>query len=435
MDALKRAEEAKRQGAGEPGSSLSLQLEPTASAPTGGERISPLPDLDSHLDKVEADLKATAAEQLARATAKRPDPLAERAIAQTLIAQESERGAAADGNRRRIFLLLGAGVLAGMGVAGYFYWQLTGIAGSNRLAATATPAIPRPTTPPVTTAAPSTQVSTPLPATAASPSPPGTASSNAAVNPPRQTAARATTPSTGRATPRLVKASPAVSAPTTATSAPSSAGATGTADPSGAPLAIQQKTKSAPIQRAYAAMQAGRYDEARNAYREVLRLEPRNIDALLGLAALARRDGDNASASDYYEQVLRLDPRHPAAHTGLVALYGALDPAQAESRLNALLGPSVQNSDTVAASAVHFALGNLYAGQQRWREAQQAFFKAHTADDGNPDILFNLGVALEHLKQGPLARQFYERALRASQQRGFGFDRTQAEQRVAALTR
>lgn len=191
----------------------------------------------------------------------------------------------------------------------------------------------------------------------------------------------------------------------------------------------------------YQAMQAGRFAEAKNAYNQALRADPRDTDALLGLASLAHRNGEREQAADYYERVLRTDPRNAAAHAGMISLQGGGDPNQAESRLKSLISSAqgdssrLQNSDANATSALNFALGNLYAGQRRWSEAQQAYFKAYTADAGNPDTLYNLAISLEHLNQAPLARKFYEQAISASQQRAAAFDRAQAEQRVATLAR
>jgi tetratricopeptide (TPR) repeat protein len=199
------------------------------------------------------------------------------------------------------------------------------------------------------------------------------------------------------------------------------------------PLRISSQSQDSLVMRGYDALQAGRFAEAKTAYTQALRADPRDVDALLGLASLARREGDNGLAGDYYERVLRNDPRNSAAHAGLIALQGGGDPVQAESRLKSLI--NLQQSDAGATSSLNFALGNLYSAQRRWPEAQQAYFTAHTADAGNPDTLYNLAISLEHLGQKPLARQFYEQALQAGQQRLAAFDRAVAEQRLNALAR
>ncbi|MPN55938.1 hypothetical protein SDC9_203622 [bioreactor metagenome] len=80
-----------------------------------------------------------------------------------------------------------------------------------------------------------------------------------------------------------------------------------------------------------------------------------------------------------------------------------------------------------------FALGNLYARQARWSEAQQAYFQAYAADPENPDFIFNVAVSLDHLRKSKLAAQYYQMALTAGESRAAGFDRNQVRSRLAEL--
>ena len=63
------------------------------------------------------------------------------------------------------------------------------------------------------------------------------------------------------------------------------------------------------------------------------------------------------------------------------------------------------------ASFLHFTLGNQYAQQGRWAEAQQAYFRAYAGDPENPDFAYNLAVSLDQLHQTKLALEYYRRAL------------------------
>jgi uncharacterized protein HemY len=85
-------------------------------------------------------------------------------------------------------------------------------------------------------------------------------------------------------------------------------------------------------------------------------------------------------------------------------------------------------------SSLQFALGNLYAGEKRWTEAQQAFFEAYRLDSGNPDFIFNLAVSLDQLNQSRLALDYYQKAIAESAKgRGAQFDRTAAQRRITEL--
>jgi tetratricopeptide (TPR) repeat protein len=183
------------------------------------------------------------------------------------------------------------------------------------------------------------------------------------------------------------------------------------------------------VEAAYAAYQAGNLAAARAAYEDALREEPANRDALLGLAAIDVRNGRLETAEAAYRRLLRADPRDAHAQAGLLSLRaGAGDPVAAESRVKNLLAADPQ------AHVLHFSLGNQFARQGRWPEAQQHFFKAFSADAANADYAYNLAVSLDHMRQPRLALQYYERALALAAARGASFDAALARQRVSQLS-
>ncbi|HHH36512.1 MAG TPA: tetratricopeptide repeat protein [Gammaproteobacteria bacterium] len=180
------------------------------------------------------------------------------------------------------------------------------------------------------------------------------------------------------------------------------------------------------LQQAYAAFGEGRLDEARHLYAQVRRLEPDNRDALLGLAAVALRSGHLEEARRLYRRCLEIEPKDPVARAGLLSLQTAVDPVAREAGLKSLL------QEAGDSAPVHFALGNLYAQQQRWAAAQAAYFRALQAAPGNADYAYNLAVSLEHLGRRREALDFYRRALQAGE-RSVSFDRDQAAARVRIL--
>jgi len=178
---------------------------------------------------------------------------------------------------------------------------------------------------------------------------------------------------------------------------------------------------------AYAALESGKLDEARRLYDQALRSEPNNIDALLGVAAIAQMENRGEDASRHYLKVLDIDPRNTYAQTGLIALMGRADPLAAETRLKQLAARDPSPS-------LYFTLGNLYADQGQWSQAQQSYFQAHHLDAGNPDYAYNLAIALEHLGQQKIALGFYRRALQLATGRGrANFNPTQAQTRINQL--
>ncbi len=126
-------------------------------------------------------------------------------------------------------------------------------------------------------------------------------------------------------------------------------------------------------------------------------------------------------------RALQADPKDASALAALIDLQAKGDPAEAETRLNVLV------AEQPSSSGAHFALGNLYARQGRWREAQQAYFKALTGDGDNPDYHLNLAVSLDQLGQSALARQYYGSALATAQQRPGSFDPVAVAARLGEL--
>jgi Flp pilus assembly protein TadD len=178
---------------------------------------------------------------------------------------------------------------------------------------------------------------------------------------------------------------------------------------------------------AYDALQQGNLVAAQQSYERLLNAEPKNADALYGLAAIALQNNRPDLAEDYYLRILESDPRDAVAHAGLIGLHGKANGSNAESRLKTLIAeqPNI--------GALHFALGNIYAAENRWREAQQAYFLAYKNESDTPDIVFNLAISLDHLHQDKLAAQYYNEALRLAATRPSGFNRNQIQLRLREL--
>ncbi|MGH8575165.1 MAG: tetratricopeptide repeat protein, partial [Gammaproteobacteria bacterium] len=75
-------------------------------------------------------------------------------------------------------------------------------------------------------------------------------------------------------------------------------------------------------------------------YRRVQAREPDRRDALLGLAAVAMRQGRTREAYGYYRRLIELDPRDSVALAGIASLTGSGGREANESRLKLLLDQS-----------------------------------------------------------------------------------------------
>jgi Flp pilus assembly protein TadD len=460
LEALKKAELAKQQGtASQPGegsplpdhAGSGLTLEPGPGPQTRPPLITRdrLPDITQPLEILSEDLPSAGARreptpaEAGGAPAVAPAPVNLRASADaseraTQVAAEQEERDRLSARqlfeakdveynpRRPFFIAVGAVGVLTLAVVGYFVYQMyaprpsfyagpPGTTPPQPIAAAAAPA-PEPAAP-----APEAARSTPIaaaPAAAAAPAETG------APTPPQPV------PATGAARP--TPPAPAAAGPGRRT--PPSGEAPGDA-PRGASASPSIKvTAPTPriepgLERGWQALQAGDLAAAKEEYLRVLRANPFDRDALLGLATIDGRNQDFDSAEARYLRVLELDPRDPYAQAGIIALRGRTDPMQSESRLKNLLA---QQPDS---TVLQYALGNLYAVQARWSDAQSAYFKAFSADPENPDYVYNLAVSLDQLHQEKLALEYYRRALALAGNRAVGFNSAQVEARIRELTR
>lgn len=376
----------------------------SAEAATGPAPAAPSPAMELSLEPLQADAPtspSSAEPATPRAAAKtRGDR--DQARAATVMQATARPAAATSSARPRIRPAMALGLLAGLvalGFAVYVYLQITNPGMFIRQA----PLPPKPLTPLVQ----------------APPAPAPIATST--VIPSADTATQNRTPEQSQAAraPAPASASAPASAPVRSAEPQRNSiqVSAGTAEPQLNPQLGQ----------AYAALQSGKLDAARQLYSDAARSEPRNINALLGLAAIALQEGRSEEASRLYFNVLELEPRNAYAQTGLIAMMGRADPIAAETRLKQLIAREPQ-------AALYFTLGNLYGDQSRWAEAQQAYFQAHQLEPGNPDYAYNLAVGLEHVGQPKLAATFYQRAVDQARNKGrVGFNLAQAQDRIRQL--
>lgn len=311
---------------------------------------------------------------------------------------------------RTLVLAIG-GTLLVAGMAGYLWWQMQppdfstpppaadgagagGAAAPADSAAAAAPAAPASTGAPVAAAS-------------AAPNKPG----SAAAHPP---------PGERKATRNVAAA------------APGSSGADRAAPVPDSRLQIvrdaPQETIDEGVRAGYQAFANGDLAAARAAYTKALQNDARSRDALLGLAAVAARQGRPEEAERWYRKQLEIDPLDQLAQAGLTAVSRALGPRERETALRNLGEQQAGMPQTAA------QLGNLYAAEKRWNEAQQQFFRAYSLEPGNPDHAFNLAVSLEHLDQPKLALDYYNKAQQLSGQRKPGFDPAELKARIEALS-
>lgn len=441
MDALKKAELAKRQGNGDAELELAQVDAPLSLAPV--EPSNHLPQLPDHLEDLDEQFftksekpaaKPTTSRPLLKPdqgpasptapaarpsvapaqepTARRPVPVANASQSQAEQKQaknlfEAKTPTPPANSNRKFALALGISTLvATLAIGAYFWWQLQ----------------PKSSLTPLRTTSPPPPLSSP-------PSSPLLALPNAAVPPaPTFTASPPTSPQ-DRAAANEADEEEETLRPTKSVSPRRSAEAFSAPQAAESPVKISRAPLrvNPALARGYELFERGELSAARLEYERVLKSDPQSIDALHGMAAISLRENRPDAADHYFQRVLVADPQDAHAIAGLANLRGGNNPAAAESRLKGIVAAQPE------LAAPQFALGNLLAAQERWSEAQQAYFKAYSVEPGNPDILFNLAISLEHLRQAKLAAQYYALAIEAANRRPSTFDPAQAAARLRAL--
>jgi Tfp pilus assembly protein PilF len=420
MDALKRAETSKQEAARAaaapqtPVGGDTLALEPIAQAPAAAKA---LPELAAHIDALDAELASGAPPSSPPAPAPEasvPPPSLSlppaaaapagirtpvddlgRATARNAFAAKQ----AAPRSRSQMWLALGVLSVAAVGIGAYVWYQVQSIGGGSLnqpapgIAASAPAARPLP---------PAAVPAVPLP-------PPATPASL-----PPLPASTATAPVRPVPLPQYDTPQPT---------------AGGEAPGARMPIRLTRSRlePDANAQRGYASLQGNQVEAARRDYELALKTDPHNVDTLLALAAIAQSEGRPADAERYRQRAVAANPADPAAQAAVLGAGTSGDPQASESRLKLLLAAQPESAP------LNFALGNLYARQGRWPEAQPVYFNAVAADGDNPDYLFNLAVSLDHLRQPKLAAQHYRLALDAAQRRPAAFDRERVRVRLGEL--
>jgi tetratricopeptide (TPR) repeat protein len=198
-----------------------------------------------------------------------------------------------------------------------------------------------------------------------------------------------------------------------------------------APMKLAPSTEKprvpAEVSAGYAALRNGDVALARRSYAAAIAADPSNVDALLGAATIEARSGNRMVAASHYRKALDIDPRNGTALAGLASLADYSQPEGLESILRANITGDPKSPQ------LQYTLGNLYASQSRWNEAQAAYFEAHRLDPANADILYNLAVSLDHLRQTRLAADYYRRALEAARGEATQFDPGPVTRRLAEI--
>jgi tetratricopeptide (TPR) repeat protein len=188
-------------------------------------------------------------------------------------------------------------------------------------------------------------------------------------------------------------------------------------------LRVQPRNVSALVWLGEAYLDQGRPEAAQPLFERALAEQPQSIAALVGLGRAALARSDYARATEYLERALALNPRESAIHYPLAMAYRGLgqeDKAEAHIRLRGPgairpADPLMFELETMLESAVAYEVRGAKAlDEGNWKAAAAYFRKGIGLAPGEPSLHHKLGTALYMSGDADGAADQFAEALRLS---------------------
>ena len=159
---------------------------------------------------------------------------------------------------------------------------------------------------------------------------------------------------------------------------------------------------------AYNALISGQISAAIRMYKDVLAVEPHNIDALFGLATGYHRNYETAQARKIYVEILEMDPNHKQALNNFLVLVADQAPEDALIELQKLERINPQFSPVSA------QIGMIYLKMGQTVQAEQYLRRALKLSPTNTVYLYNLAIVVDKLGKTDMAIALYKKILNAA---------------------
>jgi len=159
------------------------------------------------------------------------------------------------------------------------------------------------------------------------------------------------------------------------------------------------------LEKAYNALIAGNSDIAIEVYQDILTNDPKNKEALFGLASTYHRVGQIDLARSLYARLLQIDPRHRDGLNNFLVLLGEEAPEEALQQMQRLEAENPSFSPIPAQMAIiHKKLGHE-------QKAIDKMYHALALSPENVTYRYNLAIMLDKAGEREKAATLYQQVL------------------------
>lgn len=159
--------------------------------------------------------------------------------------------------------------------------------------------------------------------------------------------------------------------------------------------------KQRTLNKAHKALLAGQLLASANIYKSVLKREPKNKDALLGLATAYHKNLQFDRARSIYNDLLKIDPENKEALNNFVTLSSDKSPSHAIENLKELQKISPKFAPIAA------QLGILHMQIGDYVKAERFLRRAVALDSQNTSYKYNLAIVSDHQGKFKQAIDYY----------------------------
>lgn len=156
---------------------------------------------------------------------------------------------------------------------------------------------------------------------------------------------------------------------------------------------------------AFDALSMGMYEVAVTYYKKIIEIQPRDKNALFGLATAYHKAKQYSNAKEIYRKIISEDVNNNDAINNYVILLSEEYGDEAIPKLEKLW----QDNKEIAGIAAHIA--NLHYKKNNLKKAIEYYFQAVAVEPENIDYKYNLAVLLEKYGASDLAVKYYQNLL------------------------